>query len=237
MEVPQIFLCESNESLLHIFGNENLTQVRTGDTCTTRGATGYVLGVGETEQTFSCQPDGVVSGTQPVCALVSDLALKVGSEYGVDVCIDSADERRCVVSGTSGCSNEEGTAGWPGMTNDSWMDGSIPMCEPQACADLSLGSSVVLDCLGTLHSHTGTVSGPSGYVASDLYDTVFQCLAPPGKSDGTLPRCVLLVGIGQEFDGLEDVAHNCDGVGLGDHCGEEGAAGVAGTYPCAPPSG
>ena len=66
-------------------------------------------------------------------------------------------------------------------------------------------------------------------LASDMYDTVFKGLAPPCISDGTLPRCVLLVGTGQE-DGLEDVAHTCDGVGLGDHGRVEGAHGVA--YPC-----
>ena len=43
---------------------------------------------------------------------------------------------------------------------------------------------------------------------------------------GLFTRCVLF-GTGQEFDGLEDVAHTCDGVGLGDHCKAE-----AGTYPC-----
>ena len=77
------------------------------------------------------------------------------------------------------------------------------------------------------------MSCPSGYVASDMYDTVFKCLAPPCLSDGTLPSCVLLVGTGQEVDGLEDVAHTCDDVGLGDHGGAEGAHGVAETYPCA----
>ena len=86
-------VCESTENLLHIFGPENFTcdadvcshvpnsdnsvvsdcgdsQLRTGDTCTARCAAGYVLGVRDTEQTFSCQPDGVVSGTQPVCELL-----------------------------------------------------------------------------------------------------------------------------------------------------------------------
>ena len=50
--------------------------------------------------------------------------------------------------------------------------------------------------------------------------------------DGTLPRCVLPVCTGQEFDNLEGIAHNCDGVGLGDNCGAEGAHGVAETDPC-----
>ena len=30
---------------------------------------------------------------------------------------------------------------------------------------------------------------------------------------------------------LDGIAHNCDGVGLGDMCGAEGAHGVAETYP------
>ena len=86
LELPQIFLYESDESLLHIFRPENFTGVadvcsyvpnlddsvvsdcvdtplRTGDTCTVKCAAGDVLGVRDTEQTFSCQPDGVVSGT------------------------------------------------------------------------------------------------------------------------------------------------------------------------------
>ena len=62
MDVPQIFLCECKVSLLHIFGPENLTQWQTGDTCTAGIALGYVLGVGETEQTFCCQPHGVELG-------------------------------------------------------------------------------------------------------------------------------------------------------------------------------
>ena len=99
-----------------------------------------------------------------------------------------------------------------GLTNGSWTDGGLSTCEPQACANLSLGSSVVRDCDETLCSRTGTVSCPSGYGASDMYDTVFPGLAPPCISDETLPRCVPLVGTGQEFDGLEDVAHTCDGV-------------------------
>ena len=121
---------------------------------------------------------------------------------------------------------------WTRTTNDSWTDGGLFTCEPQACADLSLGSSAASDCGGTLYSHTCTVSCPSGYVASDMDDAVFQCLAPPGFPDGTLPRCVLQVCTGQEFDGLEGIAHTCDGVGLGDKCGAEGAYGVAETHLC-----
>ena len=43
-----------------------------------------------------------------------------------------------------------------------------------------------------------------------------------------------MLAAGQEFDGLEGIAHTCDGVGLGDNCGAECAHGVAGTT--APPS-
>ena len=129
---------------------------------------GYVLGVGDTEQTFSCQPGGVLSRTQPVWEPLSGSAPKVDSEYGVKGCLDSADERRWVVPCTSDCSIMEGPAEWTCMTNDSWTDDGIPTCDPQTCADLSLGSSVVSDCDGTLYSHTGTVSCPSGFVASEL---------------------------------------------------------------------
>ena len=158
--------------------------------------------------------------SQVVLCEEHSLAPMVDSEYGVNVCIDSADERRCVVSCTSDCSIEEDPAVWTCMTNNSWTYGGIPKCEPQACADLSLGSSVVSDCDGTLYSHTETASCLSGYVA-------IPCI-----SDGTLPRCVLLGGTGQKFDGLEDFAHTCDGVGLGDHFRAEGVHGVAGTFPC-----
>ena len=85
--LPQVFLCESNESLSHISkplkssrdvlkvdnsvvsGGGDM-QLREGNKSTAMGVLGYVLGVGDTESTFSCQPDGVVSGTQPVCELV-----------------------------------------------------------------------------------------------------------------------------------------------------------------------
>ena len=134
------------------------------------------------------------------CEPLPCLAPKVDSEYGVDACIDSADERSCVVSSASGYSIVGDLAVWTSLTNGSWTDGGLSTCEPQACADLSSGSSVVSDCDGTLHSHTGTVSCASGNVVSDMNDAVFQCLAPPGFPDVTLRRCVLLVCIGQEFD-------------------------------------
>ena len=107
-----LWICRRSScvSLLHIFGPENFTCVadvcsyvpnlgcgdthlRTGDTCAAECAPGIVLGVGDTEQTFSCQPDGVVSGTQPVCQPLPCSAPKADSGYGVDVEIDQADER------------------------------------------------------------------------------------------------------------------------------------------------
>ena len=42
---------------------------------------------------------------------------------------------------------------------------------------------------------------------------------------------MLLVGTGQEFDGLKGVVHTSDGVGLGDNGGAEGAQGMAETCP------
>ena len=104
------------------------------------------------------------------------------------------------------------------------------MCEPQVCADLSLGSSVTSDSDGTLYSHTCTVSCASGYVASDIDDAVCKCLALPGIPDETL--CALLVCTGQECDDLEGIAHNCDSVNLGGNCGAECAHGVTETHPC-----
>ena len=86
--------------------------------------------------------------------------------------------------------------------------------------------------MGHCFCHACTVSCASVYVASDMGDAVSQCPARPGIPDGTLPRCVLPVCSGQEFDDLEGIAHNCDGVGLGDKCGAKGVDGVAETDPC-----
>ena len=225
---PQIFLCESNDSLLRIFGPKNFTgvadacscvanldnsvgsdcgdtQLRTGNTCTVRCMSGNVLGVGDTEQTFSCQPDEVVSGTQPVCEPLPCSAEKVDSEYGVDVCIDSADGRSCVVSCASGHSIVGDLAVRTCMTNDSWTGGfATGRLEPWQLSRVGLR----WDCA-------------SGCVASNMDNAVFQCLVPPGMSDGTL----------QELNDLEGIAHNCDGVGLGDNCGPEGAHGYGTTAP------
>ena len=82
------------------------------------------------------------------------------------------------------------------------------------------------------HSGRRREARASGYVASDMDNAVFQCLAFPGIPDGTLPRCVLLVCHVQEFDGLEGIAHTCDGVGLGDNCGTEGAHGEDEAHSC-----
>ena len=114
-----------------------------------RCGAGYVLGVRDTEQTFSCQPDGVVSGTQPVREPLPCSAPKIDSEYGVDVCIDSADQRSHVVFCASSCSIVGDLAVWTGLTNVSWTDGVLSTGEPQGCTDLSLESSVVSDCDGT----------------------------------------------------------------------------------------
>ena len=109
----------------------------------------------------------------------------VDSEYGVNVCIDGAGERRCVVSCTSDCSIEEDPAVEQFL--DVWR---YPQMRAAGVRRLEPWQfSRVKSCL-------------SGYVA-------IPCI-----SDGTLPRCVLLGGTGQEFDGLEDFAHTCDGVGL-----------------------
>ena len=58
---------------------------------------------------------------------------------------------------------------------------------------------------------------------------------------GLFSRCVLLVCASQGVNGLEGIAHTCDGVGLGDNWGAESAHGVAEIDPCvcvttAPPS-
>ena len=91
-------------------------------------------------------PDGVVSGTQPVCEPVRCSP----SEYGEDVCSDSADERSCGVSSVSCYSIVEDPAAWTRTTNDSGTDGGLFTSELQAGADLSLGSSVASDGDGTL---------------------------------------------------------------------------------------
>ena len=110
-------------------------------------------------------------------------ARKVDSEYGVDVFIDSADERSCVVSCASGYSIVADPAVRTRMTNGSWTDGGLSTCEPQAYADLSLGSSVVSDCDGTLYGHTCTGSCASGYVTSDIsLLQVYQMGLFPGAS-------------------------------------------------------
>ena len=80
------------------------TQLQRGEPCTARCALDSVLGVGDIEQTFSCQPDDVASGTQLVCEPLPCSAPKGDSEYGVDVRIDSADEGSCVVSCANGSS-------------------------------------------------------------------------------------------------------------------------------------
>ena len=67
-----------------------------------------------------------------------------------DMCSDSADDRSCRGSWASGSSIVEDPAVWTQMTNDSGTDGDLLTSEPQAGADLSLGSSVVSDCDGTL---------------------------------------------------------------------------------------
>ena len=224
VSLRQIFLRKSGGSLSHIYGLEKFTcvadggsdvlrldnsvvsvcgntQLQGGCTYTARGALGYVLGVGDTEQTFSRQPDGVVSGTQPGGEPVRCPAPKGDSENSEDMCSDSADARSCGVSWASGYSIVEDPALGTRMTTDSGTDGGLLTSEPQVCANLCLGSSVASDCDGTLYGHTWAVSCASGHVASDMDDAVFKCQAPPGFPDGTLPRCELLVCTGGECRG------------------------------------
>ena len=89
------------------------TQLQGGDTYTARST-----------PTFCCQPDGVVSGTQPGGEPVRYPAPKGDSENIEDVCSD------------------RGRAAIPlwkiRMTNDSRTDGGLLTSEPQAGADLSL---------------------------------------------------------------------------------------------------
>ena len=114
---------------------------------------------------------GCATGYKPCSAPMSD------SEYGVDVCIGRADERSCMVQCGNGYSIVGYPAVWTCMTNDSWTDGGLPTCEPEVCADLSLGSSVASDRDGTLCSHTCTVSCALGHVASDMDDAVFSSVS------------------------------------------------------------
>ena len=73
-------------------------------------------------------------------------------------------------------------------------------------------------------TRTTNVSGTDGGLfTSELQAGADLSLGSSVASDcdGTLPRCVLLVCTGQEFDNLEGIAHPCDGVGLGGNCGAE----------------
>ena len=59
VDLPQIFLCESNESLLHIWADGGSNALKLDNSVVSRhvhsqGALGYALRVGDTEQTFSC---------------------------------------------------------------------------------------------------------------------------------------------------------------------------------------
>ena len=78
-------LCGSNGSLSHNFGRENLkcfvdvcfsvpnlggsVVSDGGDTRPASGTPGYVLNVRDTKQTFFSQPEGIMSGAQPVVSL------------------------------------------------------------------------------------------------------------------------------------------------------------------------
>ena len=77
------------------------------------------------------------------------------SENSEDMCRDSADERSCGFSWASGHSIVEDSAVWPRMTNHSGTDSGLLTNAPQAGADLSLGSSVVSDCMGLFPGASG----------------------------------------------------------------------------------
>ena len=96
-----------------------------GDTRTARCAPGNVLGVGDTEQTFSCQPDDVVTGTQPACEALPLSAPNIDSEFVVDLCIDRAEEGSCLVSGARGSPIERDPSVCTCVTNDSLIDDGL----------------------------------------------------------------------------------------------------------------
>ena len=62
-----------------------------GDTRPASGTPFCVLGVGDTKQTFFCQPGGIMSGAQHVCEPLPLSAPTIDSESVVDVCIDRAE--------------------------------------------------------------------------------------------------------------------------------------------------
>ena len=63
-----------------------------GDTRPATGTPGYVLGVGDTNQTSFCQPEGIMSGAQPVCEPLPPSAPNIDSKSVLDVCSDLAEE-------------------------------------------------------------------------------------------------------------------------------------------------
>ena len=213
--LPQIFLGESNVSLLHTVGPENSTCVadvcfyvpnlcdsvvsdcsdthlRTGDTRPASCTPGHVLGVGDTKQSSCvCQK---VSCREPslFASLCHFSAPNIDSESVVDVCIDRAEEGSCMVSGTSGSPTVGDPILWTHVTNDSWIADGLFTCEPQACANLSLGFSVRSEfdgSKGIAHTYDGGGLEKKASLVRLSQDSqssyasfgVQSCLCPTGK--------------------------------------------------------
>ena len=110
------------------------TPLRTDDRIPASCTPGSVLGVGDTKRTFSCLPEGILSGTQPVCPPLPFLAPNIESESIVDVRIDRTAEGSRMVSGAGGSSGPGASpiagdpAVWTRTTNDSWMNDGLVTC-------------------------------------------------------------------------------------------------------------
>ena len=90
-----------------------------GDTRPASGTPGDEPGVGDTKQTFFCQPEVIMSGAQLVCEPLPPSAPNIDSKFVVDVYSDRAEEGSCLVSGARGLSV------WTCMTNDYLIDDGL----------------------------------------------------------------------------------------------------------------
>ena len=120
VDLPQIFLCESDEMLFHIFGPENSTCVADVCSCVPNSDNSAVSDCGDTQLRTgdTCTPGArramcSVSEIPSNRSLASQMVLCQHS-----LCIDSADERS-VVSCASSCSIVGDPAVWICVTNDS----------------------------------------------------------------------------------------------------------------------
>ena len=198
-----------------------------GATRTQPGAPCFVLGVGDTEQTLSCQPDGVVSGTQPVCEPVRCSAPKGASEYE-DVCSDSADERSCGVSWASGYSIME----YPAVRTvyDSGTDGGLFTSEPQAAPTRAWAARSCRIVVGLFPGACCWLRNSTAWRVSCTLATVFVSvsIAEAEGAHGVAGTCRVCVCVAHPLVGSTEgnlasvppasASHDCDGLSLQEEC-------------------